>query len=73
MNYRAMYDGDLFDLLVNEIKLSLPDIGLETIRTWIQAFFGSVGVHPSLRGFAGLSVYLPISQSQFLSTRLYQS
>jgi hypothetical protein len=46
----SRYEGEVLDLLMTEIKGSLPDIEPETIRTWIQALFSSIGVHPSLRG-----------------------
>lgn len=46
----SCYEGDLLDLLVCEIRCSLPDIDTDTIRSWTQAFFSSIGVHPSLRG-----------------------
>ena len=35
----SRYEGEVLDLLMTEIKGSLPDIEPETIRTWIQALF----------------------------------
>lgn len=67
----SRYEGNLFDLLVNEIKHKLTHIDPKTIRIWIRAFFSSIGVHSSLRGLRDSEPAFQFFKSAFFSQQSF--